>query len=573
MKGKIFRLLFLTAACAGGLWSCARQVAPTGGPKDITPPEVDSLYSTPNYSTNFHKKRIELRFDEWITLTEVSTQVIVSPPLAVKRVPEIKLKGKTVIVEIAPTEVLKENTTYTINFGNSVKDLHEGNPAKDLRFVFSTGDRLDSLTVNGTVRDAITGDPLENISLMLYDDLTDTVVSKGRPYYFARTDKGGQFSIHNVRSGAFQCVAIDDADQNLRWGGENERIGFVDTVLQISPASQPNVSIRLFNDFTKLRLMDKSFVRYGQIRLTYNGLPDTVNLKTDIPGVRIKKEINLDTLMVWYDQPESNSWQLLTGKDTIQVKKFSREDFMKTHRLALAGEAAPAQLRGKKRLNALQPTVQPAAVPNQPVLIPTMYQHPAKPAQFAFNQLIQSVDTSKWRLTMDSLPFHKFAVGLDTTKPRVANLQIAWKEGAICNLMLLPGAVTDFYGVANADTIQRKIVVSTEKTLGSLNLTLSSLNVGAHYVLQLINGNSQVEEERIFDATTTDKRYVFIKLPAAAYTLKLIEDRNMNNRWDTGSYSKHRQPEPLYTKKLEPLRANWEVEATFDLSGKTKEKK
>ena len=96
------------------LSSCARQGAPTGGPKDTTPPRVDSLTSTPNYATRFQEKKIELRFDEWVTLSEVATQVVVSPPLRTKRVPDISLKGKTVVVEIPENDTLRPNTTYAL---------------------------------------------------------------------------------------------------------------------------------------------------------------------------------------------------------------------------------------------------------------------------------------------------------------------------------------------------------------------------------------------------------------------------------------------------------------------------
>jgi len=44
--------------------------------------------------------------------------------------------------------------------------------------------------------------------------------------------------------------------------------------------------------------------------------------------------------------------------------------------------------------------------------------------------------------------------------------------------------------------------------------------------------------------------------------VRLVEDRNRNSRWDTGSYPSRRQPEPIQTRGLEQLRANWDLEAT-----------
>lgn len=329
-----YSLSFVTACLAACLFfACARQSAPTGGPKDTTPPAIDSTTSTPNFSTRFNKKRIQLTFNEWITLSDVQTQVVVSPPLITKRVPDVRLKGKTVIVEIPEAEVLRPNTTYTINFGTAVKDLHEGNVAQDLRFVFSTGDFIDSLSVRGNVVDAFTGEPVDNISLMLYDNPRDSVVRLEKPYYFARTSKDGQFIIQNVRSGDFKIVAIDDADQNLKWSGENERIGFSDSLIPVNDSTHKGLNIRLFNDHSGLKLLDKNAGRYGVVRLTYNAPPDTVKIRTETEGLRLLTEQNLDTLYIWYDQSADAAWQLLAGKDTVSVRSLSREDFLKNHKL------------------------------------------------------------------------------------------------------------------------------------------------------------------------------------------------------------------------------------------------
>jgi len=236
-----FSYLFPVWLLALALVSCARQGAPTGGPKDTTPPSVDTLYSTRNYSTRFKPSKIELRFDEWVTLSDAANQIVVSPPLA-KR-PEVILRGKTVTLAFDPSEQLRDSATYTINFGTAVKDLHEGNSAKDLRFVFSTGDLIDSLRVSGRVADALSGEPVENISVMLYDIAADSVVRKSRPYYFSRTDKSGRFDIRNVKAGRFKVAAIEDADQNLRWDGENEKIAFLDTLLSVQDSAQNIVSL------------------------------------------------------------------------------------------------------------------------------------------------------------------------------------------------------------------------------------------------------------------------------------------------------------------------------------------
>ena len=206
--------LFILLAAA--IQYCANPIAPTGGPRDETPPQLDTSQSTTNYQTNFEKQTIELTFDEWVNLNDVFNQVVVSPPLDNR--PEVRIKKKTILFEFAEEEVLRDSATYTINFGEAIKDLTEGNPADNLRFVFSTGDFIDSLSVQGRIVDARTGEPVEGVLFNMYDELQDTVVRTRRPFYFAKTNKEGQFRVENVKSDTFKLFALKDANLNYLFG-------------------------------------------------------------------------------------------------------------------------------------------------------------------------------------------------------------------------------------------------------------------------------------------------------------------------------------------------------------------
>ncbi len=559
MKRYLFALWVLTLA------ACARPVVPEGGPKDAAPPAVVPEKSTPNMATRFDGKEVRLTFDEWVVLQDAANQVLVSPPLA-KR-PEITLKGKTVLVRFKEDEVLRPNTTYTINFGTAVKDLHENNPAKDLRFVFSTGDFIDSLSVAGTVVDAFTGEPVENISVMLYDSLEDSIIRKERPYYLARTDKVGAFSIPNVRAGVFKTVAIDDVDQNMKWN-ENERIAFLQEPLTVSDSFGNIPQLRLFKPTPALQLISPNANRYGLIKLGYTTAPDSISLQPDLPGLKWLQERDKDTILIWYDRPDSVAWKLIAGKDTISVKALSRSTFLAGNQLAFADERAPAVVDQRRNRPA-----DPAPAEGKIKLPPkTSNINPNKPLVLLFSSPVAEFDTTKWLLNPDSVPIRDFIVAPDSVGPRALRLQATWAEGKAYTLTLLPGAVTDMYGTANADTLTRILVAPVEKKLGALNLTLKNLIPGQPYVLQLLNGNA-LEEERVFTATTPEQRFVFSKLQPVTYTATLIGDQNGNGRWDPGNYFAHRQPEPIYARKLEPLRANWEVEASLDIAADKAQKR
>lgn len=209
--------------------NCAKRGHPAGGPKDIEPPKV--VKSTPeNYTTNFNKQEFRVEFDEYIQLDKIMKELIVSPPM--KKQPVVKLRGK--LIEVEYEDTLRENTTYTFNFGNAIVDNNEGNPLKNYEFVFSTGDYLDSLSVRGMLVNSFDLKPYkEPLYVMLYDNLTDSAPLLEIPYYINRTNEEGYFSINNVKNDTFEIFALKDANNNMIFDMPNEIIAFVDSVLML----------------------------------------------------------------------------------------------------------------------------------------------------------------------------------------------------------------------------------------------------------------------------------------------------------------------------------------------------
>ncbi len=200
------------------LASCASQVAPTGGIKDIVPPQVEK--SNPeNLSVNFHASRISITFDEYVQLNDATNQVFFSP--ALESNPVFKLRGKTLLIDLPDT--LRKNTTYTVNFGNAIKDITEGNIMLSYQYVFSTGSSIDSLRMQGKLQNALGGKLKPNILVMLYRNATDdSVVAKQRPDYNARTDTSGSFVISHISDGSYKLFALDDQNFNLLYDQPDE---------------------------------------------------------------------------------------------------------------------------------------------------------------------------------------------------------------------------------------------------------------------------------------------------------------------------------------------------------------
>ena len=116
------------------IYSCANVVTPTGGEKDIIPPTV-LQYSPDTNSLYFDAPEIHIQYDEYVVLNDVFNQVIISPPL--DGIPEYKIKGKTLTIKLNST--LRDSTTYTVNFGQAIKDNTEGNILNNFTYVFSMG--------------------------------------------------------------------------------------------------------------------------------------------------------------------------------------------------------------------------------------------------------------------------------------------------------------------------------------------------------------------------------------------------------------------------------------------------
>ena len=536
-----FLVFLIGIAFVFSLVQCANPIPLEGGPKDTTAPGIDSLRSTPNMQTNFKQQDIEITFDEWVQLNNVFQQVVISPPLEPR--PEIVLRGKTVKVLFDEATTLRENATYTINFGEAVQDLTERNSADDLRFVFATGDYIDSLEVKGTLLDAEKNEPQEAILVMLYDNLADTVVRTENPFYFGKTDKAGRFHIQNVRADTFKVFALEDGNSNYKYD-TGERIGFLDTVLVVADSSENIINLELFTPEKELAILAIDSVHYGRADFLFNQnlrLEELTFAYEDVLPV-LDFETNKDTLHVWYDLGERTNWQLIVQKDTTLSDTFRINGNNKT--TFLAG----GKLRTHKKLSEKQNL------------------HSSKAFTTKWNHPLASFDTSQMLLYTDTLrtPL-AFELEIDSsTANRRLKLKHAWRETADYFLEMLPGALTDIYGLSLKDTIRQTISVQEDKKFGNLQLRVVGLDSTQHYLLEVLLGTETIIEERLQNIPTFETEIKGLKI--GAYSAKIVKDINKNGYWDTGNYELKRQAEPIFTKKLEPIRANWDIEATVDIN-------
>ena len=517
----------------GGLVGCANPVAPSGGPRDTIPPRLDSALSTPNFQTHFQKQRIELYFDEWVQLKDVFQQVVVSPPLAYP--PKIYIRKKAVRFEFDEREELRPDATYVINFGEAIRDLTENNPS-ELVFVFSTGAYIDSLQVEGHVVDALSGEPIPEVLFLLYENPADSVVFTERPFYFGRTNEQGFFRIGNVKSGRFKGVALEDENLNYLFDGEGEAIGFLDTLLEVSDSVQPRVLVRLFREEPPLFLRTREVPQPGLVRLVFNREPYDARLEVPDSLRPVFSEIEKDTLRLWHRALPGGPWSLLllrdTLRDTLQLDLPARSDL------------PPLRLASPKE--------RPKEVlPGRPLTLP-------------FPRPLARVDTAAVLLLEDSLRLPvPLSASVDSLLPRSLLLNFPRKAGAAYELLFLPGALTDWWGQSNADTLRHTFKALAREDLASLTLQVEGLDTALHYVIRLLKDKETEPLQEFQVAGSRTWQHTLHLLHSGNYSVEIVEDRNADGRWTTGDYRLHRQPERRFLQTLEPLRANWEVNVTI----------
>ena len=216
------------------LRSCASPGPLSGGEKDIDPP-VFLGSDPPKFSRNTMPKKVVMEFDEFLVLNELNQNLLISPPL--NEDPDIKLKGRKVLIKNHKDLVFDTNTTYTYYFGNAICDLHETNPIENFEYVFSTGSSLDSLSIRGKVLNSRYLNPEESVYVCLYKmGMNDTIPFDSlpyfvRPYYVARTNKLGEYQLNNLRKDEYLAFAVKDMNSNYYFDMPNEEIAFIDSML------------------------------------------------------------------------------------------------------------------------------------------------------------------------------------------------------------------------------------------------------------------------------------------------------------------------------------------------------
>ena len=556
------------------LVGCANVVTPSGGPKDVTPPVV--LESSPaNNSTDFKGRTIHLTFDEFITLNNPSNNVLISPPMDKK--PTYRTSGKTLIIKFE--EPLKPNTTYFINFGDAIKDLHEGNVFKGYTFNFSTGESIDSLSLTGKVISASALTPMDGmiVGLYSYDNelvTLDSMPYKVKPSYLTTTDKQGEFEFSGLADKEYLIFALKDNNSNLLFDLPNEEIAFcsdlvkpyyidnqvntitandsilisVDSVIETKKPEYPFYVLYSFvQEDSVQKLFKKELVEEGLLRFVfrYPASNVTINALEPLPDT-------FNIMPVFSMRQDTVLWYFTPCKDSLWISINDGVKISDTTHFSLK----PRENVSRRRRRQEENTVKHLSAKNN---LKSSKLKPEQPLVFSFNEpivkmnqpdsilFIENKDTTYRKQSFEKLDYYGFKYQI------VNNLKPENKYQ-----LIIPDSV--FFGIRGYtnDSIKIGFNVQEESAFGNIYITVEIPDKVPQVIVELTTENGKTIDTRI---VTKTEELAFEYLDPGKYKLKATLDLDANGIWSPGNFTKKLQAEKIvfYDAVLE-VRANWDID-------------
>ncbi|MGV3705738.1 MAG: Ig-like domain-containing protein [Arcticibacter sp.] len=510
---------------------CASIQTPTGGPRDSIAPKV--LKETPtNFTTNFKADEINIQLDEYFKISNESKEFSISP--AMDKNPFFKIRKKVLNIQLQDT--LAPNTTYTINFGRGLVDYNEGNVLKNYMYVFSTGNKIDSLTISGTIKNTLSKQPVLDATVFIIPVEQDSIFGKRRANIFTTTDSSGNFNLKYLRAGTYRAYALKEESGDRVYNSPNDEIGFLSEPL-ILTKDTANIQMELFKQEAKnFRIVDRKIEKDAKIVYMFNQ-------KLSKPGIRILQPENLnrskivelsatrDTLSMWTETMDFDSIQVVItneGKDidTSVIRRGKRDEYKREIRIS---DNTPGS-----RIK------------------------PGNDLILTFSAPIgDKIDASKITFLQDSVSVSGLRILRDTSSTRRYILRYPWRLERSYILKLGENAFTGRYGGGNKP-FEKTFTRDEELNYGNLALSVSVPDTSRQYLVQLLNEKDELLRQNAVQKNTV---IAYNMYPVGKYRFRVIYDTNKNGSWDTGDVYIKKQPENIWNAGVEiMLRANWELE-------------
>ena len=516
------------------LFSCAQIQNPDGGPTDEIPPKIKKAY--PNIgATNFNDNEVKVIFDEFIVLNQINQEAIVSPPMSTD--PEYKVNNKTLKVSLG--EALLPNTTYTINLGNGIKDFHEGVVLDSNVLVFSTGDYIDSLSISGTVKNALDLKPQEKFLVLMYESDRDSIPSKKRPYYYTKTDEFGNFKLNYLKSGPFSLFVLEDKNSNRFYDLPNEQIGFLMEQVNTSNADSLYTIHSFQPDNEKQFVVSLKEEKPGKLILILNKPAEAVDVK--ILGRTFKKPwyesdtiLQGDTVRLWTDLARLEEQE-------VGIVVTADNAILDTVKLKLS-EFDSSKIQ--------TPTLSTNIKSGFAKYFDPLYIYSDIPIKSFNDSILLTIGTE------DTIK-----VGVSKVGSKKLQVNYNLQQESSHTLILPDSFATDILGFKSKELVGQ---FKTKSDIEYANLKLGiELTSSEHVILQFLNKAGTILREVKF---VGNQSFEFINLSPGEYQLKMIFDSNIDGKWTTGKYIPRTLPERVifYSEKLE-MKEGWDKDITWTI--------
>ena len=585
-------LLLLAAGCAN------RGIGPQGGPKDVTPPAVKK--SKPeNGALNYKEQKVRIAFNEYVILENIADNVVISPPQ--KHPAEVSAIGKKVIVSFPDT--LRDNTTYTINFGSAIKDNNERNALNGYSFSFATGPEMDSLEIHGILLDAENLNPVQGVVVGIHENHSDTVFAAEPFTRIGITNDDGTFTIHNIHPGTYRLYALQDISRDFVYQ-TGEPLAFSDTLFTPEVVVQTTTDTiwrdTLVNDSllhlpdsiitAELHLFEPSGIQLMLFRedkqqhYISRVLRKERNAFSLVFSTAARQEPEVLPLPLYDDAPFydwNTAYIMQTGtqRDTFTYwltdsaviaadslrfavtylksdSLFNLQPQTDTLFAVFRQTIADRNAAKKQKNDTLPPRPEPLLVTAN-----------AREAFEVFDTLVISStlpvslvqqDSMRLEIKHDTLwqPVPFTLIPRDSAHMRFAVI-FDMQQKQTYRLTADSAALVSVYGNAN-DSAAWTFTVKSDEDYATLILHIEDHT--PDMVLQLLNDKD--EPLRQYPLPSPD--ITVPHLAPVTYYLRIFRDTNGDGQWTTGDWMLHRQPEPVFyfPKKL-ALKENWDFEETF----------
>jgi hypothetical protein len=542
----IAAMIILAAFFAG----CAKISSPTGGPRDTTPPKV--LKMTPeNQSVRFHDKQIRIFFDEYVTLNNPTTNVLISPPMAES--PQYTLKGKSLVIKFKDT--LRANTTYNMVFSDCIRDYHENTPLSYFHYSFSTGDSLDDHMVRGNILDAKTLAPSKDFYVLLYKNTADSMPLTSRPDFVTKTHDDGNFLFQNITEGTYKIFALKDINSDLLYNLPNEEIAFLEETVTAYKALPDSAADSLKASLPLLTLYSFMASDTSQMLQRYENPASGVYIFPYKSAVNVFSATPADNRLEYFERfnetKDTITWYLKSPMSDTTTYYLNADNHIDTVHLAPYHEKQATGRGRQSQTKKFNVTFLNAGEYHKPLTLNFPYPiHPTDSFDIYVYSQHQSIkDTDIYRYSVPD----SFVMQLP--------LPINYQEKKSYSIMIPDSLFYGYNGLTN-DTLRTQFSAKSIKEYGTLIMNYELPKDGKTYIVTLWKGEHKIQEDKLTGSTTITYSY----LNPDTYRINAFCDENNNGVWNTGEYLTKQQPEKVFAfPKSISIRAYWDLEETFKI--------